>query len=104
RPGRPGIHLKRRHAHHLAGHHARVGLRPAAVDPHLPRAEQLLQVAEAEPRIARLEPAVEAHSRLAFLDPDLLDACHAHTTQNRLRPSHMPRNSAPIAPATLAAT
>ncbi len=67
---------KRRDAHHLAGLDARIRLDAPAVDADLAGAQQFLEMAKAEARIVDLEPAVEAHARLAVIDLDLLYACH----------------------------
>ena len=61
----PSVDIERRHADHLAGLDAGVGLGAAAIDAHLAGAQQLLQMAEAQARKMRLEPAVEPHARLA---------------------------------------
>ena len=98
---------KRRHAHHLAGLDARVGLGAAAIDPDLAGAQQLLQLAEAEARIMRLEPAVEPHARLAGFNRYLFDACHVWSDsvllQPKLRTNHSPAKSASSETTTLPA-
>jgi hypothetical protein len=67
---------ERRHANGLALFQPGVGLHAPAVDAHLTGAQQLLQMAEAEPRIVRLEPAVEAHTRLAWFHRQLFYTGH----------------------------
>ena len=71
----------------LAGLDAGVRLDAAAIDAHLAGAQQLLQMAEAQPRKMRLEPAIEPHARFAVLDLDLLYACHRST--NRSKPGEI---------------
>ena len=101
---------QRRHAHRLPDGKPRIGLRPPAVDAHLPGAQQLLQLAETEPRIVQLEPSVEPHARLVALDDARLDtparafigsATPAHGSS---LVSHSPAKSAPIASTTLDTT
>ena len=94
------VDAERRHAHHLAGLDARVGLGAAAIDADLAGAQQLLQMAEAQAREMRLEPAIEPHARLAGFHRYLFDACHLVPTilsaavQPRLRTNHNPAKSA----------
>ena len=70
------VDAERRHADHLAGLDAGVGLGAAAIDADLAGAQQLLQMAEAQPRKMRLEPAIEPHARLAGFHRYLFDTCH----------------------------
>src|SRR5690606_20036864 len=70
------VDLQRRHADHLARLNARVGLGATAIDTHLRRTQQFLKMAEAQPRIVDLEPAIEPHARLVCFHLDLLYACH----------------------------
>ncbi len=104
RRGRAGSGLfgvrQRRHADALAGFEPRVGLRAAAVDADLARAQELLQRAVGDVREAPLEPAVEPRARLAGCDLDDLHAAHV----NALRAMSRPSTSAPTAPATESAT
>ena len=66
----------RRHADRLPRLEPGVGLHPAAVDPHLPGAQQLLEMPEADIGIVGAEPAIEAHPRLVRADRDRLELCH----------------------------
>ena len=59
-----------------AGLDAVAGLGAAAIDAHLARADQFLQMSEGETRIMMLEPAIEAHIRLVLADGDVRNACH----------------------------
>jgi hypothetical protein len=70
------IDLERRNADDMARLDPRVGLGAAAIDPDLPRPQQLLQMAETKSRIVSLEPAVEPHAGLAGLNRYLFYACH----------------------------
>jgi hypothetical protein len=76
------VDAERRNAHDLPRLKPGVGLGASAIDADLPRAQQLLQVPEAEPRKMCLEPAIEPHARLAAIHLDLLDACHLLTVLN----------------------
>ena len=64
RPGLRGIRLEmeRRHADALPLRQAGRNLDATAVDPHLTRADDLVQVSQREGRLPPLEPAVEAHA------------------------------------------
>ena len=59
---------QRRHANLLSGREPRRGFDAPAVDAHLPGADELLQMAEAEARIMQLEPAVEPDAGLVGVD------------------------------------
>ena len=101
------VDAERRHADHLAGLDARVRLGAAAVDAHLAGAQQFLQMAEAQPREMRLEPAVEPHARFARFNRYLFDTCHlgfqfVAAVQPRLRTNHNPAKSASREITTLA--
>ena len=61
----------------LPGLEPRIGLGPAAVDPHLPGADQLLQMPERHLREMHAEPAVEPHAVFVARDGLLPDAAHA---------------------------
>ena len=63
-----GLRTTCRHAHLLAGLQPRVGLHALGVDPHLARAQQLLQVAVADVGEMHAEPAVEAQAGLVARD------------------------------------
>ena len=63
----------RRHAQLLAGLQPGIGLHPLAVDAHLARAQQLLEVGIAHVRKMHAEPAVEAQPRLVALHLDGFD-------------------------------
>ena len=68
----PHLRLEGRDAHLLALAEARIGPRPSAIDPHLPGADELLQVPEGDLRIVQPEPAVEPHAVLVARDGALL--------------------------------
>ena len=58
------IDAERWNPHHLARIDAVIGLGAAAIDAHLTRSQQLLQMPERQARIVFLEPAIEAHAGL----------------------------------------
>ncbi len=80
-----GVDIHRRDSHLLAGLYTRVGLHPAAIDADLAGTEQLLQRAEAEPRIMDLEPPVEPHTGLVLAHVPMFNASHSCSSFN-LRP------------------
>ena len=67
-----------RHAHHIAGLEPCVRLGARAVDPHLTRPEQLLQLDMVQVRPAPLEPAVEPDPRLALAHHQGFDFTRRH--------------------------
>ena len=67
---------QRRHANGLAFGEPRARLGPAAVDPHLARAQQLLEPAMRQAGIMGLEPAVEPHAVFAGANFLRLYPCH----------------------------
>jgi hypothetical protein len=82
-----GAHGRRlrqgRHADLGAGGEAGVGLGAGAVDADLAGAGQFLEVDVVQVRPAALEPAVQAHARLALIHEQGADLPHAKTRRAR---------------------
>ena len=73
RSGKLRLLLQRRDADGLTGGEPGIGFHPPAFDPHLPTAQQLLQMAEGKVGIMGLEPAVEPHALFIRVDAACLN-------------------------------
>jgi hypothetical protein len=90
---------QRRHPHLAAGRQLGVGLDPRAVDPHLTRAEQLVELDMVQVRPAALEPAVHPDAVLAIVHIERTYFLHA---ANILRAIKRPAKTAATDRITLA--
>lgn len=76
------IDIHRRHAHRLAGLHARIRFDTPTVNAHLAGAQELLQRTEAEPGKVHLEPAIEPHAGFVGFNLYMFYASHKKSFGN----------------------